>query len=246
MSIRPSEAASQIAAKLDRVYALSEASKQDFQTLPMQVVQLEADQDITREGDPISRCAFIVEGFAYSFKITSRGRRQILGIHLPGDAPDLQCLHLGTLDSSISALTGCGVAFIRHHDIQSLCERNSQIAAALWRTTLIDAAIFREWVTNIGRRQSQARLAHFLCETFMRQKAIDLTKDDACDFPLTQIELGDALGMSSVHVNRNLQELRSRGLISLKETKLEIPDFDRLAEIGDFDPTYLHLTRRHG
>jgi CRP-like cAMP-binding protein len=79
----------------------------------------------------------------------------------------------------------------------------------------------------------------------MRQKAIDLTKDDVCDFPLTQIELGDALGMSSVHVNRNLQELRSCGLISLKETKLEIPDFDRLAEIGDFDPTYLHLTRRH-
>jgi CRP-like cAMP-binding protein len=127
--------------------------------------------------------------------------------------------------------------------MRDLCKAQPRLAAAFWRETLIDASIFREWVTNVGRRNAYARLAHVLCELLVRLRAVGLAEDDACELPMTQGEIGDATGISTVHVNRTLQELRGDGLITLKGEKLTVLDWDRLKKAADFDPTYLHFKR---
>ncbi len=116
-------------------------------------------------------------------------------------------------------------------------------ASAFWRETLIDAAIFRSWMLSLGQREAYSRVAQLLCELLVRLKAVGLAHDHACDLPITQAELGDALGISTVHVNRILQQLRAKGLIETKGIRLIVPDWEKLTKIGDFNPTYLHLER---
>jgi len=143
---------------------------------------------------------------------------------------------------SPSALyTSAKVAFIRHEAINDLCERHFRIARAFWRQTLSDAAIYREWVVNVGRRQAPHALAHLLCEFVVRMRAVGLANGRECDLPQTQAELGDAMGISTVHVNRTLQQLRSADLIRLQGGRLTVLDWEGLKEMGEFDATYLHL-----
>jgi CRP-like cAMP-binding protein len=125
-----------------------------------------------------------------------------------------------------------------------LVQRHSGLASALWRDTLIDAAIYREWIANVGARSAYQRAAHLLCEVFYKMQAVGLASSDGCHFPLTQQEMGEAMALSSVHVNRTLQQLRAEGLIVLKQKRLSIPDWEALKQAGGFDPTYLHVTRR--
>jgi CRP-like cAMP-binding protein len=207
----------------------------------MQVMDLRADQDIVREGDRPTRSCALLEGFACTYKITEEGRRQITAFHISGDIPDLQSLHLKVLDTSLGTITPCKVGFIQHESLRDLCERHPRIASALWPQTLIDAAIFREWTTNVGRREAYSRRAHILCEMVVRMRAVGLAQDYTCDLPITQSEFADAAGLSTVHVNRTLQELRGEELIILKGTTLQVLDWDGLTRAGDFDPTYLHL-----
>jgi CRP-like cAMP-binding protein len=162
---------------------------------------------------------------------------------VPGDIPDLQSLHLKVLDNSIATICPSTVGFIQHEDLRRVCDRYPRITAALWRETLVDASIFREWLLNIGRREAYTRMAHLLCEFLARLKAVGLTKDGTFDLPITQVELADAVGTSTVHVNRVLQALRANGLIQTKGTQVNIPDWDKLKEAGDFDPLYLHLVQ---
>jgi CRP-like cAMP-binding protein len=183
----------------------------------------------------------VLEGFAYRYKQTESGERQIFSFHIPGDIPDLQSLHLKVLDISISTVSQCRVGFITHQDLWHLCMRYPRIAAAFWRETLIEGAIFREWVVNIGRREAYPRMAHIFCELLVRLRAVGLAEDYACDLPITQGEFADALGVTSVHINRVLQEMRADGLIELNGERLNIPDWEKLKKAGDFDPTYLHL-----
>ena len=125
-----------------------------------------------------------------------------------------------------------------------LCDDYPRIARALWRETLIDASIFREWTVNIGRREAYARISHLLCEILVRLKAVGLAEDQTCEIPITQSEFADATGLSNVHVNRVLQELRADGLIILKGSTLKVPNWENLKSAGDFDPTYLHLRNK--
>jgi CRP-like cAMP-binding protein len=148
------------------------------------------------------------------------------------------------MDHSVGALAPSTVAFIPHSALHELTRRYPGIAAALWRETLIDAAIFREWVTNVGSRSAYRRTAHVLYEFFVKMRSVGLATGDHCSFPLTQQEIGDATGLSVVHVNRTLQQLRGDGLIELKGRKLTILDYDGIAEAGQFDPSYLHLGDR--
>jgi len=226
------------------VFTLADDERAALMRLPIQAVDLRTDQDVIREGDRPSRCFAVLEGFACSFKITGVGKRQILGFHIPGDMPDLQSLHLEVLDCSIGTLTPCKLGFIQHEPIRELCEAYPRLAAAFWRETLIDASIFREWVTNVGRRDAYSRIAHVMCELLVRLRAVGLAEDHQFELPITQSEFADATGISTVHVNRTLQELRGDGLIQLKREKLTILDWDRLKEAGDFDATYLHLKRQ--
>jgi CRP-like cAMP-binding protein len=185
----------------------------------------------------------LLSGFTCTYKMTGNGKRQIMGFGIPGDIPDLQSLHLDVLDNSLGTLTQCRVGFIPHETLRDLCNRFPRITAAFWRETLIDAAIFREWVMNVGQREAYQRMAHLFCELMVRLRAVGLAEDHACDLPITQGELADAIGVSTVHVNRVLQEMRSHGIIELRGDRLNIPDWETLKRVGDFDPTYLHLKR---
>jgi CRP-like cAMP-binding protein len=197
--------------KIESIFTLTDDERQALGQLPMQVVAIKADQDVVREGDRPSRSCLILSGFACTYKVTGEGKRQIVSFNLPGDVPDLQNLHLKVLDNSVSTISPCSVGFIPHEALRDLCHRYPRIASAFWRETLIDAAIFREWVLNLGRREAYTRMAHVLCELLVRLRAVGLTKDYSCDLPITQAEFADALGVTNVHVNRVVQHLRADG-----------------------------------
>ena len=227
--------------KMESVFAVTDDERQALETLPMQLAVIKADQDIVRIGDRPSRCCLILSGFACTYKVTAEGKRQIVSFNLPGDIPDLQSLHLKVLDTSIATISTCRVGFITHEALRDICDRYPRITAAFWREALIDAAIFREWVTNVGRREAYTRMAHVLCELLVRLRAVGHVEDHVCDLPITQGEFADALGVTNVHVNRVFQQMRADGLIETKGTQLRVPDWDRLKQVGEFDPTYLHL-----
>src|SRR5215217_1262760 len=229
--------------KLESTFGLTDDERQALLDLPMQVAVLKDNQDIVREGDRPSRSCLLLSGFACVYKMTAQGKRQIVSFTIAGDIPDLQSLHLKVLDNSVSTISPCRVGFITHDDLRSICERYPRLAAAFWRETLIDAAIFREWVMNVGQREGASRMAHVLCELLVRLRAVDLVEDHVCDLPITQTEFADAVGFTNVHVNRVFQQLRAEGLIETQGSRLRIPDWDRLKEVGEFDPTYLHLVR---
>ena len=151
------------------------------------------------------------------------------------------------MDCSLSTIIPCKFGFVQHEAIQDICERRPKVASALWRMTLIDGAIFREWVMNVGGRKSKTRIAHLLCEHVTRVRAVSDIKDNnvsmRCALPLTQYDIGDATGMSTVHVNRALQDLRRSRLIRFQKFELEVLDWEGLQEAGDFDATYLSLVR---
>src|SRR3712207_2250303 len=152
----------------------------------MQVQTLKADQDVVREGDRPLRSFVVLGGYTATYKMTGDGKRQIQAFHIPGDIPDLQSLQLRVLDNSICTLTPCRVGFVQHEHLRELCRRQPRIMEAFWRQTLIDGAIFREWMTNIGRREAYSRMAHILCEWIVRLKAVDLVDGFSCDLPMTQ------------------------------------------------------------
>jgi CRP-like cAMP-binding protein len=227
--------------KLDSIFTLTDDERQVLETLPMQVVAIKENQDLVRAGDRPSRSCLVLSGFACTYKMTVQGKRQIVSFNLPGDIPDLQSLHLRVLDNGISTISPCRVGFIPHEVLRDICERYPRITAAFWRETLIDASIFREWVMNVGQREAYTRMAHVLCELLTRLRAVGLTQDHSCNLPITQSEFADALGVTTVHVNRVLQAMRADGLIELKGDRLNIPDWEKLKQVGEFDPTYLHL-----
>jgi CRP-like cAMP-binding protein len=227
--------------KLESIGALSEQDREAIASLPVQVRDLDADEDVVREGDVPSACCLLLDGFMHRYKVLPDGKRQILALHTPGDMPDLQSLFLKRLDHSLAASVPSTAGFIPHEALRTLMRKFPTLAELLWRDTLIDAAIFRAWIESLGRRSALGHLAHLLCEVFTRLRAVGLTQDHSCSLPFTQAELGDALGLSSVHVNRTLQELRGEGLIEFRSSRLTILDWARLQEVAQFDPAYLHL-----
>jgi CRP-like cAMP-binding protein len=158
--------------------------------------------------------------------------------------PDLQSLHLEVMDHSLATLATSKVALIPHDTVRAFIRAHPRIGDVFWRDTLIDAAVFREWVTNVGRREAYGRIAHLLCELFVRLRAVGLTNGDSYPLPITQAELADATGLSTVHVNRTMQELRGDGLIKTNKASVVIKDWDGLRAAGEFDPTFLHLRKQ--
>jgi CRP-like cAMP-binding protein len=227
--------------KLESVLTLSDAERDALQSITGTVRTLGADQDIVCEGDRPSTCCLVLDGFAQRYKLSASGKRQILSIHISGDIPDLQSLHLDRMDHSLATLSPSKLVLLAHETVRDLIRRCPRIGDAFWRDTLIDAAIFRDWILNVGRREAYGALAHLFCELYVRMRAVGLTNGHSCELPLTQAELGDAVGLSTVHVNRTLQELRSEKLITFQSRSLVVLDWERLSEAGEFDPTYLHL-----
>ncbi|MEA1835274.1 Crp/Fnr family transcriptional regulator [Methylobacterium durans] len=227
--------------KLESIAPLSDDERQAILNLPAKTRALRASQDIVRDGDKPSQCCLILSGWAYRYKIIGKGRRQIFSFHIPGDIPDLPSLHINTADHSLGTLTEATVALIPHDSLRDLIARFPRVAAILWRDTLVDAAIFREWMIGMGRRSALERIAHLFCELYLKLQAVGLAESYRCSLPITQIDLGDALGLSNVHVNRVLQEMRRRRLITLRGHALVIEDWDELNGLSEFDPTYLQV-----
>src|SRR3954465_9447877 len=227
--------------KLESIGEPSDQDREALASLPVQVRSLQADEDVVREGDVPSVCCLLLDGFMHRYKVLPDGKRQLLALHTPGDMPDLQSLMLRHLDHSLAASVPSQAAFIPHEALRELMRRFPTLTELFWRDTLIDAAIFREWIVALGQRSALSHLAHLLCEVFTRLRAVGLAQDHACSLPLTQTELGDACGLSSVHVNRTLQELRGEGLIEFHHGRLTILDWARLQEVAQFDPAYLYL-----
>jgi CRP-like cAMP-binding protein len=227
--------------KLATIIELTNAEREALYRLPMHVMTLRADQDIVRQGDRPTRCCVLLEGLACASIVTAEGRRQISAFHVRGDIPDLQSLHLSVLDNSVSTVTACVLGFIPHEALLVLCDNNPRLARMLWRETPIYSAIFRQWLVNVGQREAYSRMAHLLCETVTRLQVVGLAEEGRCSFPVTQAELADATGMTSVHVNRTLQQVRKAGLIRWRNGDLEVLDWAGLKRAAGFDPTYLHL-----
>lgn len=230
--------------KLESIADFSAEEREAILGLPLRTQALQAKQDIVRDGDRPSQCCLILNGWACRYKLLGEGRRQILSFHIPGDVPDLQSLHLQTMDHSLGTLTKATLAFIPHDALRALTVRFPNVAAVLWRDTLIDAATFREWMTGMGRRDAYERIAHLFCELYLKQEAVGLATEHRCQIPLTQIELSDALGLTPVHFNRVLKEMREKRVVTMKGGTLVIEAWDELARACEFDPTYLHLVKR--
>src|SRR4051812_32920852 len=229
--------------RLESIAPVAEEEKQAILALPMTVRDLRADQEIVRDQDRPSQGCLILEGWAFRYKILEGGKRQIFSFHIPGDVPDLQSLHLSVMDHSLATLVPSKVAFIPHEAVRAFIRAQPRIADLFWRDTLIDAAVFREWMAGIGRRDAYGRIAHLFCELFVRLRAVGLADGDAFPMPITQAEIGDALGLSTVHVNRTLQDLRANGLVRSRNGSLIVEDWEALKEAGGFDPTYLHMRK---
>ena len=203
--------------------------------------QLNARDDIVGDGDARGAVHVILDGIACRYKVTSGGRRAITAYLLPGDFCDLHVSVLGRMDHSIGALTSCLVADFPQALLDDLMQTRPRIAKALWWTTLVDEAILREWLVNVSARPSDRKLAHLLCELRLRLEVVGLATPRGMKLPITQEELGDTLGISSVHVNRVFQQLKQDGLVVTHGREILFPNLARLEKFGEFNPEYLHL-----
>ncbi|APF39502.1 cAMP-binding domain of CRP or a regulatory subunit of cAMP-dependent protein kinases [Chelatococcus sambhunathii] len=199
---------------------------------------------IIEEGERPQGVNLVLSGFACRYKALPDGRRQILGYFVPGDICDLRVFVLEEMDHSIAAVTAAEVAVLPAEEIRQVTARFPRITTALWWATLVEEAISREWILNMGRRSAGERTAHLFCEIYHRLKAVELADGGRFTFPVTQQELADALGLSVVHVNRTLQLLRRRGLVDMENGTVILPNLEALEDYAMFNPRHLHLRER--
>jgi CRP-like cAMP-binding protein len=227
--------------KLANFTQLSEDESNAVDECSQDVREFAAREDVISQGDRTGGVKLLLDGFACRYKVLEDGRRQIVAYFVPGDLCDLRVFILKRMDHSIGALVASKVATISPENILRLTHTYPTLTRALWWSTLVEEAIAREWLVNVGQRDALERTAHLFCELLYRFRAVGLNQGNSCTLPLTQVELAETLGLSSVHVNRTLQELRRRNLITLEGGTLTIQNLDELKELSFFNPDYLHL-----
>lgn len=220
---------------------LSDLHRRAIESMPLQVGNLRKGQDVLSEGMCANRCTVLIDGFLHRYRTLADGRRQIFMFQTPGDIPDLHTLQLQPVDHSIAATGECMVGYVPHAAIVEAFAKVEGLIEVFWRATLIDASIFRTWMLNMGRRDSLVQMAHLFCELYARLRAVGRAADKSFHAPLIQEELADAMGISTVHANRVLQQLRRRGLVTFDMQQVHIPDWAALQRFAEFDPDYLHL-----
>ena len=207
-------------------------------------IEVAADQDIVRQDQVAESVHLLSEGWACRYSTLANGRRRIQSLHMGGDFIDLQGFILKRMDYSAVALTACRLAVIPHARLRTISETLPHLTRLLWLTTVVDAAIQRQWLLGAGQRSALERLAHLLCEVFTRLEVGGLNEGRAFLLPLTQAELGDTLGISLVHANRVVGELRGRRIVGWRGEQVTILDWPALRDLAEFDPGYLELERR--
>jgi CRP-like cAMP-binding protein len=226
--------------RLQAVVGLSEDDRSKLANMPHTVKEFTDGEYIVREGDRASQCAIVMSGFVFRQKIV-RARAQILSIYLGGDMPDLHTLHLPLMDHNICSAGPSTIGFVPHTYLNDILINSPSLAHALWRETLVDAAIYREWVASLGSRDALSRVGHLICELAARLEVVGLLENASFYLPFTQQNIADACGLSVVHVNRTIQDLRKRRLIELERRTLTLLRRKELEELADFTPEYLHL-----
>ena len=230
-----------LAHRLDAFTRLSPDDKAAIARLNKVARVVQPRRDLIREGETPKFVHLMVDGWACRYKTLPDGRRQIVAFFVPGDFCDLNVYILKEMDHSIGAITRLSVADISREDMDALTAKHPRITQGLWWEALVNAAIQREWTLNIGQRTAYERIAHLLVELYLRLKTVGLTQNGSCDFPLTQTDIADATGLTPVHVNRTLQELRRDDLIELERRRLTIPNLQQIMDAAMFNPNYLHL-----
>lgn len=200
---------------------------------------LENRELLCREGDIATHCTILLSGFLARYKSIG-DREQIVSISVPGDFPDLQTIQLPLIDHNIVSIGPSRVGQVAHAELHGILDASPSLVRVFWRESLIEAAIFREWICNVATRDALGSIAHLICELAVRLDAVGLVKDGRFRHPFIQQDLANAAGISAVHVNRTLQELRSRGLILWEGGVVELIDFKELKRLADFRPDYLH------
>jgi CRP-like cAMP-binding protein len=230
--------------RLEEYTPLTQAERDELARLAALCTQtIPPRRDLIREGDAPRSLYLILEGWACHYRTLEDGRRQIVDFAVPGDLCDLNLFILDRMDHSIGAVTRLKVAVIPRHEFLDVVTTSPNITTALWWQELVSKSIHREWIVNVGQRTAQQRIAHLFCEMFLRLESVGMTNGFTCDFPPTQGDIADATGLTSVHVNRSIQELRRRGLVIFERQNLTIPDMLALQETALFNSEYLHLRR---
>ena len=230
--------------KLEYGAELSDTDRRVLEDAASDVREIGARTDVIGQGERPDNVHVLIDGWACRYKLLPDGDRQIMAYLIPGDFCDLHVAILGEMDHGIATVSNCKIAYIPDQIVSELTSRGGTINRALWWATLVDEATLREWLANMGRRPADQQLAHLFCELLVRLQSVGFADENSFDFPVNQAELADTLGISQVHVNRMLQQLRGDGLIVLENRRLTIPDVERLNAFAGFDPGYLHLRER--
>jgi CRP-like cAMP-binding protein len=203
-----------------------------------------AGRTIVQAGVTLSECTLLFEGFVCRYRDLADGQRQIMELHVPGDFLDLHSFLLKRLEHHVGAMTRVRFALVPHDALRTITESYPHLGRLMWFSTLLDAAIHREKILSVGRRSAIGRIAHILCELFVRLEIVGLTAGKSYRLPLTQTDLADVTGLTSVHVNRMLKKLRDEELATFRSGEVRIHDFERLQRVAEFSPAYLYLERR--
>jgi len=232
--------------RLAQTGLLAETELQDVARAVRAPQRLAIDESSLVEGSRPLGCMVVQDGLLCRYKMLANGRRQILAFLIPGDTFGLSAIFLGRSDHGVAALTPCQVATISPAKLHGLLVQSPNIGTALWHDMMIQDSIAREWMTSLGQRPAYERICHLLCEMRIRLAEVSLADGDRLPWPFSQAVIGDAVGLSIVHVNRTLQRLRAEGLIILRGSTLTILDWDRLQRSAGFNPSYLYLGRAPG
>lgn len=203
-----------------------------------------ADAVIVRAGEELNASIILIEGLLARAHSLGDGERQITELHVAGDFADVHAFTLKRLDHDLVTMTRCKIAVVPHERLKALTQTHPRLTRVYWFGTNLDAAIHRAWGVSLGRRRASPRMAHLFCELHIRLGIVGLADDDGFDLPLTQDELADCLGLTAVHVNRTLKELRERELVEFRSGRVIISNLDGLRELAEFDRSYLYLDRR--
>lgn len=202
---------------------------------------VEAHRDFVRLGEEVHHSCLVTQGMVARFAQLDDGSRQAIGFHIPGDMVDLYSLMLPRAPSPLQAMTRCSILKIPHASLRDLACSSPNLACAFWRDCVADGQLIAQWLVNVGRKNARARVAHLICEMAVRFDQIGMARNGVFPLALTQEQIADAVGLTSVHVNRSLRALREEGLVNLSRREAIVLNWHRLSALAEFDPAYLHL-----